>query len=149
MGLFNWKPFSDEESLHLETAISEAEKETSGEIRVHIDRYCKTDPIFKAGNIFSHLNMHETKERNGVLIYVAIEDHKFAIIGDKGIHDKVGDDFWQEEKQLMLEHFKKSEYSIGLEKAIIAAGEKLKMHFPAKGNNPNELRNDITFGSDL
>ena len=148
MGLFTWKPFTTEQEKLLESAIAEAEQGTSGEIRLHIDRYCKTDALYKARNIFSHLKMHETEERNGVLIYIALEERKFAILGDEGIHKIVGDGFWAEEKALLVSYFKQQSITQGLQMAIAAIGEKLSIHFPSNGHNNNELSNEISFGQD-
>jgi uncharacterized membrane protein len=148
MGLFSWQPFTAEQEQLLESAIAEAEKGTSGEIRLHIDRYCKTDALYKARNIFAHLKMHETEERNGVLIYLALDERKFAVVGDQGIHNKVGDGFWEEEKELLLSHFKQKAIIEGLQLAIAAIGKKLSIHFPSNGHNNNELSNEISFGQD-
>lgn len=141
-----WKPFDEAEEALITSAIAEAEKMTSGEIRVHIDRWCKTDPIFKAQNKFFHLKMDQTKAKNGVLIYVAIDEHKMAIIGDSGINDKVGEGFWQEEKDLMVSYFKEGKIAEGLQKAILKAGAKLSEYFPYEEGDDNELSDDISYG---
>ena len=99
-------------------AIAVAEKNTSGEIRVHIEKTCKGDAVEQAKVIFEKLGMTATEARNGVLIYIAEESHKFAIIGDAGIHEKVGHDFWDHSKDLMLQHFKKGEFVEGIKEAV-------------------------------
>lgn len=138
--------FSETEQSQIIEAIRLAEDRTNGEIRVHIEALCKKDAYERAREIFYRLNMHKTEAHNGVLFYIAYEDHKLAILGDKGIHEKVGTDFWHAEKELLVEHFKRNEYAEGLCKAIADAGEKLKAFFPKTEGNPNELSNDISFG---
>lgn len=142
----SWKPFSEEEENLITSAIAEAEKNTSGEIRVHIDRWCKTDPVYKAQNRFVHLKMDQTKAKNGVLIYVAIDEHKVAIIGDSGINEKVGVGFWEEEKELMISYFKEDKIAEGLSEAIRQAGLKLAEYFPYEEGDDNELPDDISYG---
>lgn len=129
----------------IQKAIEEAEFTTSGEIRVHIDSKCKDDVLTTATKIFEKLGMHKTDLRNGVLIYLAIEDKKFAILGDKGINELVADDFWNETRDIMLNEFKKGEFVTGLCQGIKMAGEKLKTHFPYSKHDKNELTNDISF----
>lgn len=146
MGIFEWRPFSKEEEQRLEKVISLAEKGTFGEIRLHVDRYCKTDPLFKAANIFSHLGMEETKGRSGVLIYIAVEEKKLAIIGDTGINQKVGSEFWNKEKEVLVTHFKNHRMVDGLELVISQIGDKLRDYFPQNADNKNELSNEISFG---
>lgn len=141
-----WKPFNEAEENKIKEAIQEAESKTSGEIRLHIDRYCKNDPLFKAKNKFVNLNMHLTKERNGVLIYVAMEEHKLAIVGDKGIDEKVGEGFWQDVKDLMIDRFKQGNYVEGLSEAIKLSGDKLAKYFPIQDDDKNELSDDISYG---
>jgi uncharacterized membrane protein len=126
-------------------AIAVAEKNTSGEIRVHIEKTCKGDAVEQAKVIFEKLGMTVTEARNGVLIYIAEESHKFAIIGDAGIHEKVGHDFWDHSKDLMLQHFKKGEFVEGIKEAVLSCGEALKKHFPFQNNDSNELSNDISY----
>jgi len=143
------KYFSKEEEERVVSAIQSAEKATSGEIRVHIEPSTKSDPIERAKEVFYTLGMNETELKNGVLIYLAIKDKKMAIIGDSGIHEKVGDGFWQAEKDLMKEHFSKSDYATGLILAIEEVGVKLKSFFPFQENDTNELNNEISFGQDI
>lgn len=138
--------FSKAEEDAIKSAIIKAEMLTSGEIRLFIDDKCgKDDPFKKAVVIFQKLKMHKTKERNGVLIYLSVSDRKFAIIGDKGIHEKLGDDFWNETKELMLDHFKKDRISEGLILGIEKAGVSLSEHFPRQNDDRNEISNEIVF----
>jgi uncharacterized membrane protein len=129
----------------LVAAIATAEKNTSGEIRVHIEKACKGDVLERAKIVFEKLGMTATEARNGVLIYIAEESHKFAIIGDAGIHEKVGHDFWDHSKDLMLAHFKKGAFVTGIKEAVLSCGEALKQHFPYQKNDANELSNDISY----
>lgn len=127
-------------------AINEAEKKTSGEIRVHIEHHCKGDPLERAAHIFHDLGMDETRLKNGVLIYIATEDHKAAVYGGKGIDEEVDDGFWDEVLHILINHFKKEAYEEGIEKAIHTVGDKLEELFPyhQKGEL-NELSNEISF----
>ena len=128
-------------------AIRTAEKRTSGEIRVHLEKSSGSQDIFeRAMEVFHHLKMDNTKEENGVLIYVATEDRNFVIYGDKGINDKVEDDFWESTKDVILEHFKKGNFKQGLVDGILMAGEQLKRHFPWQEDDENELSDQISKG---
>lgn len=138
--------FSEEEKQRLQLAISNAENNTSGEIRVHIDAYCFFNPMRKAIRVFKRLKMHETEERNAVLIYVAMKNHKLAILGDEGINKRVPEGFWEDEKNLMISHFKNGDFTIGLEEGIHLVGEQLKTYFPAREADMNELSDEISFG---
>jgi len=126
--------------------IEEAEKNTSGEIRVHIENNTELPPLERALEVFHLLEMDKTNLRNGVLFYVAVESKKFAILGDVGIHTKVTENFWDAEKELMLSYFIKEEFSKGLELAILEVGIKLKEFFPYQSNDTNELSNEISKG---
>ena len=139
--------FTEQQKHSIQQAIANAELNTSGEIRVHVDDKCKEDVLDKAANTFHYLKMDATELRNGVLFYLAVEDHKFAIIGDKGINEKVPSDFWNHIKETMLSHFKQNQFTDGLCKGIEMAGDKLKVHFPLQHNDTNELSNDVSFGS--
>ena len=141
-----WKPFNPEQEAEIVKAISLAEKQTSAELRVHADRYCKGDPVNKAANVFKRLKMNRTEERNGVLIYISVLDHKFAIIGDAGINDKVLPDFWETTRDKMLLEFKKGNLVEGIIKGIEEAAIQLAKHFPLKSDDKNELSNDISYG---
>ncbi len=140
------KFFTEEQKSAIQKSIADAELNTSGEIRVHVDNDCKDDVLDKAANIFHQLGMDATELHNGVLFYLAVKDQKFAILGDKGINEKVPSDFWDNIKDIMLVHFKEKEFTIGLCKGIEMAGEKLKVHFPLQPNDANELSNDMSFG---
>ncbi|AWM14224.1 TPM domain-containing protein [Flavobacterium sp. NRK F10] len=127
-------------------AIVEAEKNTSGEIRVHLEEYTEKPPLQRAQEVFLSLDMHETKERNGVLIYVATANKQFAIIGDEGINKVVESDFWDSTKDTIISHFKHNEYKKGLIQGILKAGEQLKQYFPYQKDDTNELPNEISRG---
>ncbi len=141
--------FSEKEKRELTDAIAEAESHTSGEIRLHIERFCREDVMDHAAFIFEKLEMHKTERRNAVLFYISFEDHKLAILGDAGIHEKVGDNFWEEIKNDLVEAFKKGEYVAGLSKGLIKAGKALSTYFPKGEDNPNELSNEISFGKSV
>jgi uncharacterized membrane protein len=138
--------FIESQKQEISKSIERAELNTSGEIRVHLEDTCKTEPLKRAIEVFEKLAMHQTEQRNGVLFYLAVKDKKFAIIGDQGINDLVGNDFWDDVKSEMLHHSKLSNFSAGLCKGIEMAGEKLKFHFPYQADDINELSNDISFG---
>lgn len=129
-------------------AIREAETSSSGEIRVHLEAKCKPeDPIVRAKEVFSELKMHKTELRNGTIIYVATEDHKIAIWGDEGIHSKVGQNFWNDELDLITKYFMADDYETGLKEAVLRIGEKLREFFPYQGEDDvNELSDDISYG---
>lgn len=138
--------FNNREQQQIVSAISFAELNTSGEIRLHIVDKCKKDPKEEAIEIFEKLGMTNTELKNGVLIYLAVKDKKFAIIGDEGINKVVPDDFWDSIRDEMIRNFKKQEYLEGITTGIHLIGEKLKIHFPYKQNDENELSNEISFG---
>lgn len=138
--------FSKEEKEKIKEAVKSAETSTSGEIRVHIDNHCKEDVMDRAAWWFAKLEMHKTEKRNGVLFYMAVKDHKFAILGDAGINSVTPDDFWDTIKEQMLEHFKEGEFADGLSKGIHLAGEALQSHFPYQDDDVNELSDEISFG---
>lgn len=140
------KFFTKDQQKVITDSIAKAELNTSGEIRVHIDDDCKEDVLDKAANMFHQLKMNKTELRNGVLFYLAVNDRKFAILGDKAINEKVPENFWDNIKDTLLEHFKQQQFTEGLSKGIEMAGEKLKTHFPLQLNDTNELKNDISFG---
>ena len=126
------------------SAIQKAEMQTSGEIRVHIDQKCASDPVKRAVQVFEKLGMHKTDLRNGVLIYVSFSDRKLAIIGDQGIDSVVPADFWMSTKDKMIHHFKENRFADGIIAAITEAGEQLKRFFPYMENDENELSNEIS-----
>ncbi len=140
------KIFTEEQKKQIVEAIKQAEKNTSGEIRVHIEKKCKEDVLDHAAFMFDELEMQKTELRNGVLIYLAVEDRKLAILGDAGINMKVPKGFWDETKDVMINHFKNGEYAKGLSEGIIKAGEQLKEHYPYEKDDTNELSDEISFG---
>ncbi|MGB5226660.1 MAG: TPM domain-containing protein [Eudoraea sp.] len=135
-----------DEEQEIVDAILESEKNTSGEIRVHIEPSSRLDHYTRAQEVFHLLKMDNTRESNGVLIYVAVEDKKFAICGDKGIDEVVPDDFWNSTKDLIQNSFKEGKFKEGIIRGILMAGEELKAHFPWKPNDTNELSNEVSKG---
>lgn len=125
-------------------AIAKAESEISGEIRVHIDSEFKGDVLDRAAYIFKKLGMTKTIHRNGILFYLAVQSRKFAVIGDKGINQKVQEGFWEAITDSMAEQFKQGNFAAGLAEGIEKAGVELKKHFPAEKNNLNELTDEIS-----
>ncbi len=138
--------FSEEDQQKIVAAIGRAEKETSGEIRVHVESRCRGDALKRAVQVFKSLKMHKTELHNGTLVYLAMKDRKFAILGDRGINEKVPDDFWDDVKERMSVHFKKGDFAAGITIAVEMIGEKLKAFFPYKADDINELSDDISFG---
>jgi uncharacterized membrane protein len=138
--------FTEAELQKIRDAIALAELRTSGEIRVHIDKKCFGNPVKKAIRVFNSLGMHRTKQRNAVLIYVATQDHKLAIIGDQGINAHVPDHFWDDEREFMISHFKQGNFVEGLTGGILKVGEQMKSAFPFEKDDVNELDNEITIG---
>lgn len=139
---------SSEEEQKVIEAIRVAENETSGEIRVHIENHSTKHCLDHAKEVFYLLHMDKTQEKNGVLFYVAVHTHQFAIIGDKGIDDKVPDNFWKEVKDIVTKEFSKGNKADGLVMGILAAGRKLKQFFPYKTDDKNELSDEISKGRD-
>ena len=127
-------------------AVRLAEKGTSGEIRIHIDRICETEPVKRAEEVFGKLGMQKTQLRNGVLIYLAYESKVFAIIGDKGINDLVPEHFWEDVLSAMRIRFRNGEYTEGLAEAAVMVGEKLRDFFPYQEDDINEQPDEISFG---
>lgn len=138
--------FTREEKEQIKLAIGQAEKLTSGEIRVHIENTCDDDVLDRAATLFDKLGMAKTELRNGVLIYIAIKSHKLAILGDMGINANVPQNFWQSVKDIMVDHFRNNEFTEGLVKGIAMAGEQLKTYFPWQKDDANELSDEISFG---
>ncbi|MFO8235059.1 MAG: TPM domain-containing protein [Bacteroidales bacterium] len=143
------KFFTKEQKQQITDAIREAELNTSGEIRLHVEKKCKIDVLDRAAYIFDKLNMQKTEKRNGVLFYLSLEDHKFAILGDAGINAVTPDDFWDEIKDTVLSYFKENKYAEGLVKGIRMAGEALQEYFPYQTDDVNELSNEISYGKDI
>lgn len=140
--------FSEEQQDEILRAIEHAEKTTSGEIRVHIQNTCKEDVLDHAAFIFGELDMHKTKLRNGVLIYIAVEDHKLAILGDAGINKVVEPNFWNNTLSGLQRAFSSGEAHTGLIKAIKEIGLLLSEHFPYQSDDVNELTNEISFSKE-
>ncbi len=134
-----------EEDHKIVEAIKQAEQNTSGEIKVHIENHCRGDVEQRSLTVFNKLKLNETKLRNGVLIYLAIKDRKFAILGDKGINNVVENGFWNDVKDMMLSHFKEGNFTEGLEQGILRCGEKLKTYFPYQTDDTNEIPDDISY----
>lgn len=139
------KFFTQKQLDYIKSSVQKAELNTSGEIRVHIEEVCSGDVLDRAAYLFQKLGMAKTQLRNGVMIYLAIKDHKFAIIGDAGINAKVPADFWDKAKNIMLSDFREGLFTEGLCKAIVLAGEQLKQHFPHQHDDSNELSDEISF----
>ncbi len=139
--------FSPDQQEQIVSSVKQAEKNTSGEVRVYIENRCKTLALDRATKIFNILGMSKTELRNGVLFYLAVNDRKFAILGDKGIDDKVSDDFWETIKNHMQGLFREGKFTDGLSEGILMAGEQLGKHFPYQSGDINELPDDITFGN--
>ncbi len=137
--------FTPEQEKTVTDAIKQAEQNTSGEIRVHVENYDKDDVLDRAAYWFAKLEMHKTKERNGVLFYLAVDARKFAILGDAGINSKVPEGFWNEIKDTMVEYFKQGKFAEGLAKGILMAGEQLKKYFPHQKDDINELSDEISY----
>lgn len=138
--------FTPHQQKEIQDAIRMAERNTSGEIRVHIDNKCYGNVLDRAAQVFADLKMHETKLRNGVLFYLAWEDRKFAILGDAGIHAVVPDDFWDNIKIKMQLKFRAGQFKEGLCEGIMMAGNQLKEKFPLENDDHNELCDKISFG---
>ncbi len=137
---------SSAEEAQIKAAIGEAERLTSGEIRLYVESRCKGEVLDRAAYIFKELHIHKTQERNGVLFYLAFRDRKFAILGDAGIHAKTGPDFWNEIKTEVERYFRDNNFGGGLEKGIKMAGTALSQHFPYKKGDTNELSDEIAYG---
>ena len=134
----------DEEKII--AAIGEVESKATAEIRVHIEKKCPYDVMDRAVQVFANLHMHQTRYRNGVLLYIAYEDHKFAIIGDAGINAKVPQDFWQQQRQWLGEHFQNKAFTQGICQCIDSIGSELVKYFPYESGDINELPDDISYG---
>jgi uncharacterized membrane protein len=144
--LFQKHLFNSSEKKQIVAAIAAAEMQTSGEIRVHTEPRCKGNALDRAAEVFRKLEMHKTAKRNGVLIYLAYEDKRFAIIGDKGIHDVVPPDFWDTTKNEMSKYFKKGQFQEGVIHGINEATKHLAQYFPHESGDKNELSNEISEG---
>ncbi|NNE75707.1 MAG: TPM domain-containing protein [Pricia sp.] len=137
---------TQEEEQEVVQAILEAEKNTSGEIRVHLEAHTRLEPMERAKEVFHLLKMDNTKEENGVLIYIAVNDRKFAICGDRGIHKVVPAGFWDSTKNAIQEQFRKGHFKQGIIEGILEAGRELEAHFPWEKGDKNELSNEVSKG---
>ena len=135
-----------EEEQEIVDAILEAEKNTSGEIRVHIEASAKMDHFSRAQQVFHFLKMDNTKDENGVLIYVAVDDKKFVIYGDRGIDQAVPKGFWESTKDVIAQHFKNGDFKKGIVKGVLKAGKELQEHFPWNHGDVNELSDAVSKG---
>ena len=138
--------FTKDELNKIVGSIEQAELETSGEIRFHLESRCKGDVLKRAVQVFKNLHMHKTELHNGTLIYLATIDKKYAIVGDKGINEKVPENFWEDVKDEMSEKFKNNEFVTGISNAVLYIGEKLKEFFPYQSDDINELSDDVSIG---
>lgn len=136
---------TEEQEQHVIEAIKKAEKQTSGEIRVHIEHNCDREPLERAARIFHELGMDQTKLENGILIYIASEDHQAAVYAGKGIHEQVEDGFWSDVLNILVEHFKQGAFEKGIEEAVQKVGAKLEELFPYQRGSTNELSNEISY----
>lgn len=136
---------SEQEEQDVVKAIVRAEQKTSGEIRIHIEPNCKGDPLKRAIALFPKLGMHNTKHKNGVLLYIASSDHKLAIYGDKAIHEHAGQHFWDSILSNLQHHFKSGDFGKGIEEAVMAIGDKLHDRFPRESDDKDELSNSISY----
>ena len=152
MNIFPWNKkkefFNDEEKRLIVDAIQNAERLTSGEVRVFVESKCSyVDAIDRAAELFFQLKMQETKDRNAVLVYVAMKDRQLAVFGDEGIHKKVGDEYWNTEVKKMISNFNRDNYAAGISEVVKDIGLALTQHFPYNNDtDKNELPDDIVFG---
>ncbi|MES2565809.1 MAG: TPM domain-containing protein [Bacteroidota bacterium] len=143
--LFKKKLLSAEDETRLIKAIHAAESKTSGEMRVHIEEACEGDALEACKKLFTDLKMNETKDRNGILFFLAIESRAFAVWGDEGIHKKVTDEFWKHITECAIGYFKQHDLINGLEKSVEMCGEKLQHYFPLEHDDKDELTNEISY----
>jgi uncharacterized membrane protein len=125
-------------------AIRRLEARSSAEVRVHLDRRCSGDPQARAVALFERLGMHRTALRNGVLIYVAVADRRLAVIGDRGIHERVGAAYWQGLAATLSAHFRDGRAGAGLLAALGDLERVLAVHFPRRPDDRNELADDVS-----
>lgn len=137
--------FTKEQQEKIRAAIMEAEKETSGEIRVHVETKVKGNVLDRAAWIFHKIGMHATEKHNGVLFYLAVTNRQFAVIGDSGINAMVPKNFWDQTKDVLQYHFKQGKFTEGLIEGILTAGLQLREHFPFLRGDINELPDEISF----
>jgi uncharacterized membrane protein len=138
---------SSQDEQRIVSAIKAAEKVTSGEVRVHLNDTCTGDPLRDAQKQFQKLGMHRTAAQNGILFYFALESHKFAVVGDRGIHQKVGSTFWEGIRDQMVPKLKSGQLIEAIELGIAEAGRALAEHFPYEGQRDvNELSDEVSRG---
>ena len=141
------KFFSPEEQRLIVSAIQNAERCTSGEVRVYVESRCSyMDALDRAVEIFAQMGMQATEERNAVLVYVAIKDHQLAVFGDEGIHRKVGNEYWNNEVMKMIRDFNRDNYAKGIAGCVEDIGQALQQFFPYTDKDKNELSDEIQFG---
>jgi uncharacterized membrane protein len=138
--------FTKEQKDDIHQAILNAELDTSGEVRVHIETRCKGDVMDRAAYLFDKLGMQKTDRRNGVLFYVAVKNRRFAVIGDLGINAVVPENFWDDIKNTLMNQFRDEKFTEGLIEGIRIVGTKLKKHFPYQTDDVNELSDEVSFG---
>lgn len=140
--------FSEGEKKQIVDAIRNAERRTSGEVRVFVESRCRyVDPVDRAAEIFFNLEMDQTDDRNAVLLYIAMKDRQLAVFGDEGIHKRVGTDYWNNEVKLLIGNFNAAHYGDGISQCVTDIGEALHQHFPFDNDtDKNELPDDIIFG---
>jgi uncharacterized membrane protein len=152
LNIFPWNKkkefFNEEQRQLIVDAIQNAERVTSGEVRVFVESKCSyIDAIDRAAELFFKLQMQETKDRNAVLVYVAMKDRQLAVFGDEGIHKKVGDEYWNTEVKKMISNFNRENYAAGISEVVKDIGLALTQHFPYNNDtDKNELPDDILFG---
>ena len=139
--------FTKEQQEDIKNAIQLAELDTSGEIKVHVENICNGDALDRAATLFKTLGMTKTSKRNGVLIYLALKNRKFAIIGDIGINKVVPENFWDNIKDEMITSFRQDKFSNGLIRGISESGKQLKKYFPHQTDDINEISDDISFNN--
>ncbi|MBL7724431.1 MAG: TPM domain-containing protein [Chitinophagaceae bacterium] len=153
MKFFPWQKnkslFDEEDNRLIVKAIRQAEKRTSGEVRVFVENRCRfMDAIDRAAEIFFSLKMEKTEERNAVLVYVALKDHQLAVFADEGIYQKTGQEYWNKVVAEMIQSFNKDDYAKGIAECVIQIGEALTTHFPFDSDtDKNELPDHIVFGN--
>ena len=139
--------FTKEEEERMVKAIRSAELQTSGEIRLFVESKCSfINPVDRAIELFGKLNMHQTQDRNAVLVYIALKDKQLAVFGDEGIHQRLGQSFWNDEVEKIIGQFNQNEISNGICNMIQAIGKALTHHFPHAIDDKNELSDGIVFG---
>ncbi len=141
--------FSETEKQQLVAAIQQAEKQTSGEVRLFVESRCRfVDPVDRAREVFLQLGMNKTKDRNGTLVYIAFDDHQLAVFGDEGIHQRVGQGYWEAEVAKMIREFRSEHVVDGICQVVTDIGTALQQHFPYNSEtDKNELPDDIVFGN--